>query len=162
MKKLGVFVDVQNIYYTTRDAYGRSFNYRSFWDHLQQLGEVKVAHAYAINSQDIQQKRFQRSLSHIGFDVKLKPFIQRSDGSAKCDWDVGIAIDIMESAQDLDLMLLLSGDGDFAMLLEHIMNKHQIQTEVIGVPELTANALAQACTTFTPIRPEWLLSANTL
>lgn len=154
--KIGVFVDVQNIYYTTRDAFGRSFDYRTFWQHLCEQGDITVAHAYAISRNDDNQKKFQSALRHIGFEVKLKPFIQRSDGSAKGDWDVGITIDVMEAAKDLDRIVLLSGDGDFAMLLKHVMLQHDIQTHVYGVPQLTADALIQTASQFIPINAGWL------
>ena len=125
--KIGVFVDVQNIYYTTRDAFGRSFDYRAFWQHLKSQGEIITANAYAISRNVDDQKKFQSALRHIGFEVKLKPYIQRSDGSAKGDWDVGITIDILEAAKDLDQIVLLSGDGDFAILLKHIMEKYEVK-----------------------------------
>ncbi len=95
MKKIAVFVDVQNIYYTTRDTFGRQFNYRKFWQQISAEGDIVIANAYAIQRADEQQVKFQDALKHIGFTVKLKPYIQRSDGSAKGDWDVGITIDIM-------------------------------------------------------------------
>jgi len=97
MNKIAVFVDVQNIYYTTKQAYSRSFDYREFWRKLSVLGEIVIANAYAIDSNDDGQRRFQTALRSIGFDVKLKPFIQRQDGSAKGDWDVGITIDVLET-----------------------------------------------------------------
>ena len=93
-----IFVDVQNIYYTCRQAFGRQFNYRALWQQLSEQYDIQLANAYAIQRSDDQQHKFQSALKHIGFDVKLKPFIQRSDGSAKGDWDVGITIDIMEAA----------------------------------------------------------------
>ena len=95
MNKIAVFVDVQNIYYTTRHTYGRQFNYRKLWDIIKTKGIIVTANAYAIERGDEQQQKFQNALKHIGFNVKLKPYIQRSDGSAKGDWDVGITIDIM-------------------------------------------------------------------
>ena len=95
-EKIGVFVDVQNIYYTTREKFGRSFDYRRFWDEASAKGEIVLANAYAIERQDESQKKFQRALRHIGFEVKLKPYIQRSDGSTKGDWDVGIAVDVLQ------------------------------------------------------------------
>lgn len=158
MKKIGVFVDVQNIYYTTRDAHGRPFNYRAFWQHLSEQGDIVMAKAYAISRNDDSQKKFQSALRHIGFEVKLKPFIQRSDGSAKGDWDVGITIDIMEAAEQLDQIVLLSGDGDFAMLLTHVKQKHRVLTHVYGVPELTADALINASTQFHPIATQFLIN----
>ena len=100
MKKIAVFVDVQNIYYTTRQAYGRQFNYRKIWQRISSAGEIVSATAYAINRGDDKQLQFQNTLRKIGFTVKLKPYIQRSDGSAKGDWDVGITIDVMETAKE--------------------------------------------------------------
>lgn len=155
--KTAIFVDVQNIYYTTREAFGRPFNYRGFWQAITGEHQICIANAYAIQRNDDQQHKFQTALKHIGFEVKLKPFIQRSDGSAKGDWDVGITIDIMEAAAKVDKVILLSGDGDFALLLGHIQHKHQIETQVYGVPALTANGLIQAATQFTPIDPSMLL-----
>jgi len=144
VKKIAVFVDVQNIYYTTRDSYGRQFDYRKFWERLSQQGEIIIANAYAIQRDDDRQKKFQDALRHIGFRIKLKPYIQRSDGSAKGDWDVGITIDVMKAARDVDTVVLLSGDGDFDLLLDKITNDYGINTEVYGVPALTANSLIEA------------------
>ena len=154
--KIGVFVDVQNIYYTTRDAFGDSFDYRAFWQHISQQGEIVTANAYAISRNVDEQKKFQSALRHIGFEVKLKPFIQRSDGSAKGDWDVGITIDIIEAAKQLDQIVLLSGDGDFAVLLKHVMQKYAVKTHVYGVTQLTADALINTANKFIPINPSWL------
>ncbi len=151
MKKIALFVDVQNIYYTCKEAYGRQFNYRKLWQHLAYEGELVTANAYAIHRGDDGQLKFQDALKHIGFNVKLKPFIQRSDGSAKGDWDVGITIDIMESAKEVDSIILLSGDGDFALLLHHIKEKYSVETQVYGVPNLTAKALMDAASQFHPI-----------
>jgi len=157
MKKTALFVDVQNIYYTTRQAYGRHFNYRALWHHLSAEGEIVAATAYAIHRGDEQQLKFQNTLKKIGFDVRLKPYIQRSDGSAKGDWDVGITIDIMEAAHKVDTVVLLSGDGDFDLLLKKITNDYRITAEVFAVPTLTAHSLINAATIFHPIEDDLLL-----
>ena len=151
MKRTAIFVDVQNIYYTTKQAFGRSFNYRAFWQDLLESNDIVLANAYAIDSNDDGQKRFQTALRSIGFEVKLKPFIQRHDGSAKGDWDVGITIDILESAADVDHIVLLSGDGDFSLLLDKIKNKYGVTTQVYGVGSLTARSLIQSCDEFLAI-----------
>ncbi|MCP3428278.1 NYN domain-containing protein [Opacimonas viscosa] len=157
MKTAAIFVDVQNIYYTSRDTFGRPFNYRYFYQSIAQEFTIQAAFAYAIDKGDSQQQKFQSALKHIGFDVKLKPFIQRQDGSAKGDWDVGITIDIMEQAKGVDHIILLSGDGDFAILLDHIKRQHSCSTAVYGVLNLTANTLIQASDTFIDIDQRWLL-----
>lgn len=156
-KKIAVFVDVQNIYYTTRQAYGRQFDYRKLWKIIASEGEIVSATAYATDRDDDKQRKFQDALRHIGFNVKLKPFIQRSDGSAKGDWDVGIVIDILDAAAEVDTVVLLSGDGDFDLLLEKIRIDYGINAEVYGVPELTANSLIQAADIYHRIDEKLLL-----
>ncbi|MFT5741503.1 MAG: uncharacterized LabA/DUF88 family protein, partial [Gammaproteobacteria bacterium] len=105
MEKVLVLVDVQNIYYTTRQAYQRNFDYNRFWALLNQKRKVVKAIAYAIDRGDEKQRQFQNILRAIGFEVKLKPFIQRSDGSAKGDWDVGITLDAVEYAPLADVVV---------------------------------------------------------
>jgi uncharacterized protein (TIGR00288 family) len=154
--KIAIFVDVQNIYYTTRDTFQRQFNYRKFWQQINEQGDIVIANAYAIQRSDDAQHKFQKALKHIGFNVKLKPFIQRRDGSAKGDWDVGIAIDVMENAGDVDTVILLSGDGDFDLLLKKVHERYGVKTHVYGVSALTANSLINAACDFFPI-DDWLL-----
>ena len=157
MKKIAIFVDVQNIYYTTRQAYGRQFNYRKLWQRISSEGEIISATAYAIHRGDDKQLKFQNALKHIGFTVKLKPYIQRSDGSAKGDWDVGITIDVLEAAKDVDTVVLLSGDGDFDLLLDKIKKDYAVCAEVYGVPALTANSLIDAASIYHCIEEDLLL-----
>ncbi len=157
MKRTAIFADVQNIYYTTRDAYGRQFNYRKLWQRVSSEGEIVSATAYAIHRNDDKQLKFQDALKHIGFTVKLKPYIQRSDGSAKGDWDVGIAIDVMDTARDVDTVVLLSGDGDFDLLMQKIRSDYAVSAEVYGVPSLTANSLIDSASIYHRIDEDLLL-----
>lgn len=157
MEKVAIFVDVQNVYYTTRQAFGRQFDYRAFWSRTTGGREVIAAFAYAIERDNAKQKKFQQILRDIGFDVKLKPFIQRGDGSAKGDWDVGITLDMLEQAEQADVVVLASGDGDFDMALERIKAKFGVPTEVYGVEQLTATSLIVAAQKFVAIKHELLL-----
>lgn len=149
--KTGLFVDVQNIYYTTKSVYGRSFDYRRLWHKLSESYQLEVAYAYAIDRGLDSQIKFQDALRHLGFTVKLKNFIQRQDGSAKGDWDVGITMDILHHAPALDTIILLSGDGDFSLLLDDVKNRHQCKTLVYGVRQLTADTLIDSADNFHPI-----------
>ncbi len=157
MNKTAVFVDVQNIYYTTRQAYGRQFDYRKLWQHVSAEGTIVSAFAYAIDRGDDKQKKFQSALRQIGFTVKLKPYIQRRDGSAKGDWDVGIAIDVLDAAKEADTVILLSGDGDFDLLFHKLRQDYSVCSEVYGVRSLTANSLIDAANKFHPIDEQLLL-----
>ena len=157
MEKVAIFVDVQNIYYTTRQSYQRHFNYSTFWTQATAGREVVAAIAYAIDKGDSKQLGFQQILRNIGFEVKLKPYIQRSDGSAKGDWDVGITLDVIEYAAKSDVIILLSGDGDFDLLLDKIRNSYAVNSEVYGVPALTAPSLINAANRFIAIDDKLLL-----
>ncbi|NAO94769.1 MULTISPECIES: NYN domain-containing protein [unclassified Halomonas] len=158
MTTVAVFVDIQNVYYTVREAYGKNFDYNKFWARVTANREVIKAVCYAIDRGDQKQREFQNILRAIGFEVKLKPFIQRSDGSAKGDWDVGIALDAMEYAEQADVIVLVSGDGDFDLLVQKIRAKHGKKVEVYGVPQLTAASLINAASEFIAIDKGFLLN----
>jgi len=158
MTTVAIFVDIQNVYYTVREAYGRNFDYNKFWARVTANREVIKAVCYAIDRGDQKQREFQNILRAIGFEVKLKPFIQRSDGSAKGDWDVGIALDAMEYAEQADVIVLVSGDGDFDLLVQKIRAKHGKKVEVYGVPQLTAASLINAASEFIAIDKGLLLN----
>ncbi len=157
MEKVAIFVDVQNIYYTTRQSYQRHFDYNAFWALATANRKVVAAFAYAIGKGDSKQLGFQQILRNIGFEVKLKPYIQRSDGSAKGDWDVGITLDVIEYAARCDVITLLSGDGDFDLLLDKVRSTYHVTTEVYGVPGLTAPSLINAADRFIAIDDKLLL-----
>ena len=157
MKKVSLFVDVQNIYYTTRHAFTRNFNYNRFWAKATRNRQVVHAIAYAIDRGDPKQAQFQNILRGIGFEVKLKPYIQRKDGSAKGDWDVGITLDVIEAAAETDIIVLASGDGDFDMLLQRAHQRYGVETEVYGTQLLTASSLIKAATRYIPITEDLLL-----
>lgn len=157
METVSIFVDVQNIYYTTRSGFGKNFDYNRFWADVTHNRKVVNAYAYAIDRGDEKQRQFQNILRAIGFDVKLKPFIQRSDGSAKGDWDVGITIDMLASAKASDTLVLASGDGDFDILVDTLQSTHATPVEVYGVEALIANNLIQAASVYHPIGEHLLL-----
>ncbi|WP_413283275.1 NYN domain-containing protein [Vibrio sp. MA40-2] len=157
MESVAILVDVQNIYYTTRDRFNSHFDYNAFWRQATLNRQVVAANAYAIASNNPKQRQFHHILRGIGFDVKLKPFIQRMDGSAKGDWDVGITLDAVELAMQADVVIILSGDGDFDLLAQRIINKYQKQVEVYGVKDLTAQSLIESSSRFFEIDQDLLI-----
>ena len=157
LQKLALFVDVQNIYYTSKQAYQRQFDYQKFWTQATANRKIVTAIAYAIDKGDSKQRGFQQRLRDIGFEVKLKPYLQRRDGSAKGDWDVGITLDIIDFAAQVDVVTLLSGDGDFDLLLAKVHQCYGVITEVYGVPALTSSTLIQSAQRFIAIDDKLLL-----
>ena len=160
MEKIVVLVDVQNIYYTTKQSYRCHFDYNKFWAKATSNRTVIKAVAYAIDRGDEKQKQFQNILRAIGFEVKLKPFIQRVDGSAKGDWDVGITLDAIEYAKHADVVVLASGDGDFDLLVKKIRKDLNAVVEVYGVPKFTSTSLISSASKYVPIDQTLLLGAR--
>ncbi|MCF7201547.1 NYN domain-containing protein [Pseudomonas oligotrophica] len=156
VRKIALFADVQNLYYTVRQAHGCHFDYAALWAEVSRCGQIVEAFAYAIERGDPRQQQFQQILRNLGFTVKLKPYIQRSDGSAKGDWDVGITIDVLDAARHVDEVVLASGDGDFDLLLERV-RAGGVEASVYGVPGLTAQSLIRAATRYVPIEGDLLL-----
>lgn len=157
METVAIFVDVQNVYYTCRQTYNKNFDYNKFWSAVTKDRRVVSAFAYAIDRGDRKQQEFQNILRAIGFEVKLKPYIQRHDGSAKGDWDVGITIDVLDYCAEADVIVLVSGDGDFALLVDRVRKNNEKRVEVYGVKKLSANTLIDAATEFVPINDALLL-----
>ena len=157
MEKVSLFVDVQNIYYTCRQAYQANFDYNKFWAKVTQDREIISATAYATDRGDEKQMQFQNILRAIGFDVLLTPLLKRRDGTTKADWDVGIALDVYEAAPQCDTVVLASGDGDFDILLYRIRKRFGTNAEVYGVPQLTSDLLIQAADRFIEIDESLLL-----
>ncbi|BCL72682.1 nuclease [Vibrio nigripulchritudo] len=157
VERIAILVDVQNVYYTTRETFQKNFDYNVFWRKVTKNREVVYANAYAISSTQEKQRQFHHILRGIGFNVILKPFIQRMDGSTKGDWDVGIAIDAIEIAPEIDTLVLVSGDGDFEVLVNRIREKYGKRVEVYGVEALTALSLANSASQYVPIEGDLLL-----
>ncbi|MDR9828125.1 NYN domain-containing protein [Vibrio sp. FNV 38] len=152
-----IFVDVQNIYYTTREAYNRNFDYNVLWRELESQFTLQHSYAYAIASKQEKQRQFHHILRGIGFEVKLKPFTQRSDGTTKGDWDVGIALDVFETASQVDTIVLLSGDGDFDVLAQRIKQRFNVEVVVYSVEQLTAQSLIDQADRYVAIEDRLLL-----
>ena len=161
MDTVAIFVDVQNIYYTVKERHGAHFDYGAFLREATAGRKLVKANAYATDKGDQRQSRFQGVLRGMGFEVRLTPYIQRADGSTKGDWDAGIAVDMAEYAGLADVLVLASGDGDFAPVVQKLIAGHSVAVDVYGVSDLTAASLKQAATSFVPIEGRLLLPIPT-
>ena len=161
MDRVAVFADVQNVYYTVKQQYNCHFDYGSFLSEAPAGRNLVKAIAYAVDKGDRKQAQFQQILARIGFEVKLMPYIQRADGAAKGDWDVGITLDMLAYADRVDTVVLASGDGDYALAVDKLIDELTVSVEVYGVPGLTANRLIESSTRFVPIQGDLLLPIPT-
>ncbi|MFH0876195.1 MAG: NYN domain-containing protein [archaeon] len=119
-QRVGVFVDVQNMYYSAKHMYNTKVNYANILKKAVAGRKLIRAIAYVIKADVKDEGDFFNALEKIGYDVREKDLQIFFGGAKKGDWDVGIAMDIMRLASKLDVIVLVSGDGDFKDLLEHV------------------------------------------
>jgi len=154
-KRVGIFVDVQNIFYASKQ-----FNSRLDFDKLLKIsvGSRRLirAIAYVVQSPEVDQSSFISMLQQKSYEVRRKDLRQRSDGSAKGDWDMGMAIDVMRFVNTLDVVVLVSGDGDFVSLV-NLVKTIGPRVEVISFLHNTARDLINSADKHIPIENELLL-----
>ncbi|MCK5732902.1 MAG: NYN domain-containing protein [Candidatus Latescibacteria bacterium] len=153
--RVGVFVDVQNVFYAARQ-----FNARVDFEKLLEatVGKRRLikAIAYVVQSPDVDQTSFVSMLQQKNYEVKRKDLRLRSDGSAKGDWDMGMAIDMIGLADKLDVVVIVSGDGDFVSLV-HLIKTMGPKVEVFSFVHNTARDLVQAADSYYSIDEGLLL-----
>ena len=154
--RVGVFVDVQNMFYAAKDRYGRRVDYIKLLDLIVGPRYLMGAYAYVVQIPEIDQAPFLSLLEHNGYTIKSKDLRLRSDGSAKGDWDVGIAVDVVSMLGSLDVVILASGDGDFCPLAELIKQQNK-RVEVVAFEHNTSMDLQQIADQFFPIGDELLI-----
>ena len=119
-QRVGVFIDVQNLYYSAKQLYNAKVNFAHILKRAVAGRRLIRAIAYVIKADIKEEHNFFEALEKIGYDVRSKDLQTFYTGAKKGDWDVGIAMDIMRMAAKLDVIVLVSGDGDFKDLLEHV------------------------------------------
>ena len=154
--RVGVFVDVQNMFYAAKDRYGRRVDYIKLLDLIVGPRYLMGAYAYVVQIPEIDQAPFLSLLEHNGYTIKSKDLRLRGDGSAKGDWDVGIAVDVVSMLGSLDVVILASGDGDFCPLAELIKQQDK-RVEVVAFEHNTSMDLQQIADQFFPIGDELLI-----
>lgn len=119
-QRVGVFIDVQNMYYSAKALYNRKVDFGKILELAVGDRALVRAIAYVIRAESKQEQAFFESLEKRGLEIKAKDLQTFYDGNKKGDWDIGIAMDVMRLAGKLDVIALVSGDGDFADLLQHV------------------------------------------
>ncbi|MFH1538359.1 MAG: NYN domain-containing protein [bacterium] len=149
-QRVGVFVDVQNLFYSAKYQYNSKVDFSKLLKIAAGDRRLIRAIAYIVQTKDIDQSSFLNILHQIGFEIKSKDLIQRPDGTAKGDWDMGIAIDTIQMVDRLDVVVLVSGDGDFVDLINMLKARGAI-AEVVSFPSNTSEELKKVSTVYIPL-----------
>ncbi len=148
-QRVGVFVDVQNMYYSARYAYDARVNFKAILHDAVQSRQLIRAIAYVIKTEEFEKERvFFDALSNIGFEVKAKDLQVFVGGAKKGDWDIGIAMDMIELAPKLDTVVLVSGDGDFVPLVLHLQRALGTRVEIMAFGKSASAKLIEAADSF--------------
>lgn len=150
-QRVGVFVDVQNLYYSARFVYNAHVNFKAVLQDAVKNRTLVRALAYVIRTDEVNKEKFFEALTHIGFEVRAKDLQVFYDGSKKGDWDIGIAMDAIELAPRLDTIVLISGDGDFIPLVEHLRRALGCRVEVMAFGKSASGKLKEAVDLFTDL-----------
>jgi len=156
-EKIAMFVDSQNLYYSARAAFASKVNYEKLLRLVTGNRTLVRAIAYIVQPPDGDVKPFATSLERIGYIVKIKDVRTRSDGSAKANWDMGIALDILGIIDAVDTIALASGDGDFVALVDFIKAKNK-RVEVFSFSDNTAYDLKEKADRFEPLGENVILN----
>lgn len=160
-ERVSLFVDVQNMWYAARQHYGMSA--RLDFEKLLKaaVGDRRLicAYAYVIQTPEVDQSGFVTMLEQFGYQVNRKDLRRRIDGSAKGDWDMEMAIDMIRMAEKVDVVILASGDGDFVSLVQ-LLKEMGPRAEVFSFPNNTARDLMQVADHYHPIDASLLIDMD--
>lgn len=147
-QRVGVFVDVQNLYHSAKNLYDTKVDFTRILQEVVKDRKLVRAIAYVISTEGMKEQNFFETLENIGFEVKAKDLQIFFGGAKKGDWDVGIAMDIIELTPKLDVVILLSGDGDFVPLMQHA-KYHGCYVEAAAFGKSTSSLLKETVDKFT-------------
>jgi len=120
-QRVGIFIDVQNLYHSARNLYHGRVNYAELIRHLTAGRELIRSIAYVVKSETaVGEASFFEALEKAGMELRMKDLQIYADGTKKADWDVGMAVDAIRMAETLDVIVLVTGDGDFIPLVDYL------------------------------------------
>lgn len=147
-QRVGVFVDVSNLYHSARHLYKGKVNFGTVLKSCVGDRQLIRAIAYVISADVPEEKGFFEALTRAGFEVRQKDLQVFAGGAKKGDWDVGITVDAITLAQKLDVAILITGDGDYLPLLSYLRANTGCRVEVVSFGRSTSRQLVEAADSF--------------
>jgi len=150
-QRVGVFVDVQNMYHSAKNLYGANVNFAKVLETAVADRQLIRAIAYVIRSKTREEQGFFEAIFKQGFELKIKDLQIFPGGMKKADWDVGMAVDAIKMADKLDVIILVTGDGDYIPLIFYLRENKGCLVEVVAFGETTSSKLIEAADGFTDL-----------
>ena len=163
-QRIGILVDVSNMYHSAKNLYNRRVNFKNILTEAVAGRKLIRATAYVIKSDNEDEMNFFEALSQQGFEVKMKDLQTFAGGAKKGDWDVGIALDAIRLADKLDVIILVSGDGDYLPLVSYLQNNKGCLVEIMAFRKTCSARLIEESDDFMDLSssPKFLLGRGQL
>ena len=146
-QRVAVLIDTQNLYHSAKNLYSARVNFNNLLIDAVGGRQLVRAIAYLITTESQDEAQFFDALLKMGIETRHKDLQIFHSGSKKGDWDVGIAIDAIRIAKKVDSIVLVTGDGDFVPLVEHLKGEG-VQVEVVSFGRSTSSKLKEAAEAF--------------
>lgn len=152
-QRVGVFIDVQNMYYSAKNLFGAKVNFGNIVGEATAGRKLIRAIAYVVSTESQEEQPFFDALYNLGIETKERPLQVFYGGEKKADWDVGITVDAIRLSPSIDAVVLVSGDGDYIPLVEYLLNQGK-QVEVMAFGETTSSRLKEVVDDFIDLSKE--------
>lgn len=144
-QRVGVFIDIQNLYHSAKNLYQSKVNFPQLLKHA--VGDRKLIRAigYVVKSDvSLAEASFFEALEKGGIDLRIKDLQIFPGGMKKADWDVGLAVDAIRLAPSLDVVCLITGDGDFVPLVDYLKWAKGCRVEILSFSKTTSARLKES------------------
>jgi len=153
-QRVGVFIDVQNLYYSAKNLHGRKVNFGNIVKEAVAGRKLIRAIAYVVRTESKDEQPFFEALYNLGIETREKDLQIFSTGMKKADWDVGLTVDAIRLSSSLDAVILVSGDGDYLPLVEYLQKSSGKQVEVVAFGETASHILLDEADDFIDLSTE--------
>ncbi len=147
-QRVGVFIDVQNLYYSAKNLHGKKVNFGAIVREAVGTRKLIRAIAYVVRTETQEEQPFFEALYNLGIETREKDLQIFASGLKKADWDVGLTVDAIRLAPTLDAIVIVSGDGDYLPLVDYLQKSSGKQVEIVSFRETTSSRLIEAADDF--------------
>ena len=142
-QRVGIFVDVSNMYHSAKNLYKKRVDFKEILKEAVAGRKLIRAICYVIKTETEEEAPFFEALSKQGFEIKMKDLQIFAGGAKKADWDVGITVDAIKMAEKLDVVILVTGDGDYVPLVSYLQNTKGCLVEVMAFHQTASSKLIE-------------------
>lgn len=134
LKKTAIFIDDANLFYAQKRI-GWKISWDKYKNYLLKHYDVRILNYYI--GQPLSEKgkketkKIITKLKKLGFFVKTKPLKKIWTGSKKssfiykCNFDVEIGLDVARCINQVENIIIVSGDSDFIAIKDFCLKKHK-------------------------------------